>query len=93
MRQDRGGRWNRWLYHGLHNLDFPFLYYRRPLWDVVMIGLSIGGLALSATTLVPSWRRLVRHWRRLRSAVAAMTVRPIPAVRRADEEVKARQSL
>ena len=93
MRQDRGGRWNRWLYHGLHNLDFPFLYYRRPLWDVVMIGLSIGGLALSATTLVPSWRRLVRHWRRFRSAAAAMTVRPIPAVRRPDEEVKARQSL
>ena len=28
---------NRWLYHGLHSLDFPFLYARRPLWDVVMI--------------------------------------------------------
>jgi hypothetical protein len=30
------------------------LYYRRPLWDIVMIVFSAGGLALSATTLVPS---------------------------------------
>lgn len=66
---DRGGRWNRWLYHGLHNLDFPFWYYRRPLWDVVMIVLSLGGLVLSASTLVPSWRRLARHARRLRPAL------------------------
>lgn len=63
-KQDRGARWNRWLYHGLHSLDFPFLYYRRPLWDIVVIALSLGGLVLSATTLVPSWRRLVRHARR-----------------------------
>jgi hypothetical protein len=69
-RQDRGGRWNRWLYHGLHNLDFPFLYYKRPLWDIVMIALSIGGLVLSATTLVPTWKRLARHARR---AVRALT--------------------
>ncbi len=65
MKQDRGARWNRWLYHGLHSLDFPFLYYERPLWDIVVIALSIGGLALSATTLVPAWRRLRRHARRL----------------------------
>ena len=63
-RQDRPGRWKRWLYHGLHSLDFPFLYRSRPLWDIVLIALSIGGLVLSATTLVPSWRRLVRHARR-----------------------------
>jgi hypothetical protein len=64
-KQDRGARWNRWLYHGLHNLDFPFLYYKRPLWDMVVILLSIGGLALSGTTLVPTWRRLRKHARRL----------------------------
>ena len=65
MKQDRGARWNRWLYHRLHSLDFPLLYYERPLWDIVVIALSIGGLALSATTLVPAWRRLRRHARRL----------------------------
>jgi len=63
-RQDWGGRWDRWLYHGLHSLDFPFLYRSRPLWDIVLIVFSIGGLVLSATTLVPSWRRLARHVRR-----------------------------
>ena len=36
-REERSSRVNRWLYHGLHSLDFPFLYYRRPLWDIVMI--------------------------------------------------------
>jgi hypothetical protein len=65
MRQDWGGRWDRWLYHGLHSLDFPFLYRSRPLWDIVLIVFSIGGLVLSATTLVPSWRRLARHVRRV----------------------------
>jgi hypothetical protein len=70
-KQDRGGRWNRWLYHGLHNLDFPFLYYRRPLWDITLIVLSIGGVVLSATTLVPSWHRLVRHARRAGKAATS----------------------
>jgi hypothetical protein len=70
-KQDRGARWNRWLYHGLHNLDFPFLYYKRPLWDIVVILLSLGGLALSATTLVPSYRRLARHVRHGAHAVAS----------------------
>jgi hypothetical protein len=68
-KQDRRSRLNRWLYHGFHSLDFPFLYYRRPLWDIVVIGFSIGGIVLSATTLVPAWRRLVRHGRRMRKAL------------------------
>jgi len=68
-RQDTAGRWNRWLYHGLHSLDFPFLRFKRPLWDIVVIVLSIGGLAISVTTLVPSWQRLKRHGRRAVSAI------------------------
>jgi hypothetical protein len=59
-KEERLTRLNRWLYHGFHSLDFPFLYYRRPLWDVVVIVLSLGGLALSATTLTASWRRVRR---------------------------------
>ena len=62
-KEERRSRIERWLYHGLHSLDFPFLYNRRPLWDVVMIVLSIGGIVLSATTLLPGWRRLRRHSR------------------------------
>ena len=53
-------RLRRWLYQGLHNLDFPFLYFRRPLWDIVAIVLSIGGTALSITTVLPALRRLRR---------------------------------
>ncbi|MGE3473973.1 MAG: hypothetical protein AB7O28_26770 [Vicinamibacterales bacterium] len=65
-KEERLTRLNRWLYHGLHSLDFPFLYYRRPLWDLVVIVLSIGGLALTLSTLAPAWRRLRRHAARLR---------------------------
>ncbi len=62
--EQRVTRLNRWLYHGLHSLDVPFLYYRRPLWDVVVIGLSLGGIAVSVTSLTQAWRRLRRHARR-----------------------------
>jgi len=59
-REERLSRVNRWLYHGLHSLDFPALYARRPLWDVVMIALSLGGLASAITSILPAWRRLRR---------------------------------
>ncbi len=62
-RLERSSRLNRWLYKGFHDLDFPFLYYRRPLWDLVVIVLSLGGIALSVTSALPAWRRLVRHGR------------------------------
>jgi hypothetical protein len=62
-REQRLSRLNRWLYHGFHSLDFPFLYSRRPLWDVVMIALSAGGLASAVTSLLPVWRRLRSVWR------------------------------
>jgi hypothetical protein len=64
-REERLTRANRWLYHGLHSLDFPRFYASRPLWDIVVILLSAGGLAVSATTLVPAGHRLKRHARRL----------------------------
>ena len=63
----RLSRVNRWLYHGLHSLDFPFLYRRRPLWDIVVISLSLGGMASVVTSLAPAWRRLRRHAHRLYS--------------------------
>jgi hypothetical protein len=64
-RLERSSRWNRWLYHGFHSLDFPFLYYRRPLWDIVVILLSVGGVAISVTSALPTWRRLLRNGRSL----------------------------
>src|SRR5262249_29153665 len=64
-RLERSTRWNRWLYHGFHSLDFPFMYYKRPLWDLAVILLSLGGIAISVTSALPAWRRLARHGRHM----------------------------
>jgi hypothetical protein len=51
---------SRWLYHGLHSLDFPWLYNYRPLWDIVVITFMVGGTALCVTSLILAWRVLGR---------------------------------
>ena len=48
----------RWAVIGLHCLDFPFLIRNRPAWDVAIITLSLGGLVLSVSGLILSWRRV-----------------------------------
>lgn len=68
LRYERRSRANRWLYHGLHSFDFPSLYFRRPLWDVLLIVLSTGGIVLTVTTMWPAFRRLRRHVRRVIAA-------------------------
>ena len=65
-KEERSSRVNRWLYHGLHSFDFPFLYHRRPLWDIVMIALILGGMGSALTAVAPASRRLWRHVHRLR---------------------------
>jgi len=54
------GWMNRWLYHGLHSLDFPWLYNYRPLWDIVVITFMLGGTALCVTSLILAWRVIGR---------------------------------
>ena len=56
----RSGWMNRWLYHGLHSLNFPWLYNYRPLWDIVVITFMLGGTALCVTSLVLAWRVIGR---------------------------------
>ena len=51
-------RLERWLYNGLHSLDFAFWYHRRPLWDIGVIVLLLGGLATSCIGLYTGLRRL-----------------------------------
>jgi hypothetical protein len=63
QKEERRTRVERWLYHGLHSLDFPFLYYQRPLWDVLLIALSIGGIVSTVTIALPAWRRIRRNVR------------------------------
>ena len=53
-------RVERWLFNGLHSLDFPFWYDRRPLWDIGVIALSLGGLASSGIGLWIGWGRVRR---------------------------------
>ena len=62
-RVHRLDRAERWLYNGLHSLDFSFWYYRRPLWDIGMILLSLGGLTTSAIGLCLGFKRVVRGFR------------------------------
>lgn len=59
-RAQRRERLQRWIYHGFHSLDFPFWYYRRPTWDIAMVGLSLGGGALSLVGIVIAWKRVSR---------------------------------
>jgi hypothetical protein len=64
----RRDRLVRWLYNGFHSLDFSFWYYNRPLWDVGVIALSIGGIASSGIGLFIGMKRLLRMAkRRIRS--------------------------
>jgi hypothetical protein len=58
---DKLDRANRWVYYGLHVMDWPGLFNRRPLWDIVTIALLAGLGAISITTLLPAFRRLKRH--------------------------------
>ncbi|WP_193222296.1 PepSY domain-containing protein [Alkalilimnicola sp. S0819] len=62
-KRNQGSRLYRWLFNGLHSWDFPALVGHRPLWDLWMIGLSLGGLLLSLTGVVIGWRWLRRRTR------------------------------
>jgi hypothetical protein len=56
----RLNRLERWFYNGLHSLDFSFWYNRRPLWDIGMIALLVGGLASSGIGLFLGMKRVWR---------------------------------
>lgn len=64
------GRAKRWLYNGLHSLDFGFLIDNRPVWDVVVIVLCSAGFLFSSTAVIVSWRRLLRIRKRYRAKKA-----------------------
>jgi hypothetical protein len=60
---------SRWLYHGLHSLNFPWLYKYRPLWDIVVLGFMGGGTALCLTSVILAWRVVSRRFLRMFGAV------------------------
>jgi hypothetical protein len=56
--ESRSSRYERWAYQSLHSLDFPGLYQTPWLWYPLIIALSLGGLALSLTSMIVGWRFL-----------------------------------
>ncbi|HNP30904.1 MAG TPA: PepSY domain-containing protein [Nitrospirales bacterium] len=60
---DKSRRMYRWLFNGLHSLDFPGLVDHRPLWDVLMLSLLMLGAIFSMTSVVLGWRRMLRYCR------------------------------
>lgn len=75
-RSDSGRRTSRWLFALLHSWDWLPLLDRRPLWDVLLVALSLGGALVSLTGVVIGWRRLglkVRARRRRRPGPAAVS--------------------
>ena len=52
---DDRGKWSRWLFNGLHQLDFV---RARPAWDVLVATLCVLGAMLAATGVLLGWRRL-----------------------------------
>jgi hypothetical protein len=75
----RLARLERWVYNGLHSLDFSFWYNRRPLWDIGMILLSLGGAASSTIGLYLGIKRLRRGAR-------AALKSPVPRAPRPDHQ-------
>lgn len=78
QKEETRSRIERWLYNGLHSLDFPYLYRSRPAWDITVIVLSLGGCLLSFTAMWLAWRRAVWgvKWRRFQ----ALRWRPVRMV-------------
>jgi len=58
-RLDSHQRVKRWLFAFLHSFDWWPLLAARPLWDVLLVLASLGGLAISITGIWMGWRRLV----------------------------------
>jgi uncharacterized iron-regulated membrane protein len=58
QRADATARWYRWLFGGLHRIDFTAWMRARPGWDIIMLTLMLGGLALTGTGFYLALRRI-----------------------------------
>jgi hypothetical protein len=64
-RADSSRRWYRWMFGAIHRLDFAVWIRARPIWDIVLIVLMLGGFALSATGVYLALRRVRKDLERL----------------------------
>ncbi len=58
QRVDLNRRWYRWLFGAIHRLDFAAWIRVRPVWDILLIALMLGGIAVSATGVYMAIRRV-----------------------------------
>ena len=58
----RRERLQRWIYHGLHSLDFNFWYYQGWVWQTTMVGLNAGGALLSMIGVALAIKRVTRRF-------------------------------
>jgi hypothetical protein len=58
---DNSRRLYRWLFNGLHSLDFPGLANHRPVWDIFILILLGVGFFFSITAVAIGWKRLFNH--------------------------------
>jgi hypothetical protein len=83
-RADANRRWHRWLFAGLHRLDFSAGLRARPVWDIVVLTLLFGGIAVSATGVYLALRRIRSDLRSLSRFLGSFGRKPAaqPAVGR-----------
>jgi uncharacterized iron-regulated membrane protein len=58
QRTDANGRWYRWLFAGLHRIDFTPWLRTRPARDIIVLALMLGGLGLTLTGCYLAFRRV-----------------------------------
>jgi len=61
----RRERFQRWIYHGLHSLDFNFWYYQGPVWTSTMVLLNAGGAMLRGIGVLLAIKRVARSIKRM----------------------------
>jgi hypothetical protein len=57
---DRGRQWYRWLFEGVHRLDFAAPLRSRPFWDSIMLLLLVGVTGVCATGAYMGIKSLLR---------------------------------
>jgi uncharacterized iron-regulated membrane protein len=69
---DSSRRLYRWLFNGLHRLDFPFLAARPTARQIAIVVLCVLGFVFSVTAAVIAYRRLLRDLFSLHPALRTM---------------------
>jgi PepSY-associated transmembrane protein len=77
-RADSNARWHRYLFAGLHRLDFTASLRARPLWDVVMIALLLGGIGVCGTGVYLAIRRIRADVNATRAQLTMMKIGDAP---------------